>query len=306
MRFTYWLALVIAALGWATGGLATGAALDEGVGTWTIVAMRVVIAAILLAVLAIVRRIPMPSRSVLGFGMVQAVVNLTIPYILFTFAYGEASVGFVGLLAALIPMLTALFAHWMLLSEPLSVSKLAALFVSFSGVAFLLLSGDSGLSDGGRPAVAVALALTATAAVGFSGAFAKRQAGNYNPITITGLQFGFSVIWLVPAMFLIEGVPTDVPGKGWLLIVVMAVAGAVVPFLLFFWLLERIDVTQAALVGYMVPFMALVGGLVLLDEELQAGIVVGGALVLTGLVLSDMRSRRDARTKLSETLGIPS
>jgi drug/metabolite transporter (DMT)-like permease len=306
MRFTYWLALVIAALGWAAGGLATSAALDEGVGIWTMVAMRVLIAAILLAALAVVRRIPMPSRSVLGFGMVQAVVNLTIPYILFTFAYAEASVGFVGLLAALIPMATALFAHWMLPSEPLSVAKLLALFVSFSGVAFLLLSGDSGLSEGGRPTVAVALALTAIAAIGFSGAFAKRHAGMYNPITITGLQFGFSVIWLTPAMFLIEGAPTDVPGKGWALIVVMAVAGAVIPFLLFFWLLERIDVTQAVLVGYMVPFMALVGGVILLDEELQTGIVVGGALVLTGLVLSDMRSRRDARTNLSETLGIPS
>ncbi len=306
MRFRYWIILVIAALGWATGGLAAAAAIAEGVGTWTIVALRVLIAAVLIAILAVVKRIPMPSREVMGFGFVQAVANLTIPYVLLSFAYGEASVGFVGLLAALIPMATAVFAHWMLPSEPLSMAKLAALFVSFSGVAFLLLSGDSGLSEGGRPAVAAGLALISIASIGFSGAFAKRHAGMYNPITITGLQFGFSVIWLIPAMFLIEGAPTGISQKGWVLIVVMAVAGAVIPFLLFFWLLERIEVTQAALVGYMVPFMALIGGVVLLDEDLQTGIILGGALVFAGLVLSDARSRRDARAKRAETLEISS
>jgi drug/metabolite transporter (DMT)-like permease len=306
MRFRYWIILVIAALGWATGGLAAAAAVAEGVGTWTIVALRVLIAAVLIAILAVVKRIPMPSREVMGFGFVQAVANLTIPYVLLSFAYGEASVGFVGLLAALIPMATAVFAHWMLPSEPLSMAKLAALFVSFSGVAFLLLSGDSGLSEGGRPAVAAGLALISIASIGFSGAFAKRHAGMYNPITITGLQFGFSVIWLIPAMFLIEGAPTGISQKGWVLIVVMAVAGAVIPFLLFFWLLERIEVTQAALVGYMVPFMALIGGVVLLDEDLQTGIILGGALVFAGLVLSDARSRRDARAKRAETLEISS
>lgn len=305
MRISYWF-LIIAAAGWAGGGLATAAALEEGVGTWMMVAMRVLIAAGLIAILAVIRRIPMPSRSVLGFGLVQAAVNLTIPYVLFTFAYAEASVGFVGLLAALIPMATAVAAHFMLPAEPLSIAKLAALFVSFAGVAFLLLSGDSGLSEGGRPAVAVGLALTSIAAIGFSGAFAKRHAGMYNPITITGLQFGFSVIWLTPAMFLIEGALTDVSQKGWILIVVMAVAGAVVPFLLFFWLLERIEVTQAARVGYLVPFMALIGGVVLLDEELQAGIVVAGALVLTGLVLADIRSRIDARAKVPDQVRVAS
>ena len=300
MRPTYWLAMIIAGFGWASGGIATRAAFDEGVGAWTMIAIRALIAAVLVGLVMLARRMPRPSMKVVRFGLVQSVFNLTIPYVLFTFAYDEVSVGFVALLAALIPMATATFAHFMLPDEPLSVRKLAALFVSFGGVAFLLLSGDSGLSDGGRPALAASLAFTAVGSIGYAAAFAKRNAGTYHPLTITGLQFGLSSVWLVVAMLAIEGTPTDLTATGWYLIVVMGVAATFMPFVIYFWLLERISATDTSLVGYIVPLIALVGGLVLLDERLQTGIVIGGALVLAGLVLADQQSRHETRSKAAK------
>jgi drug/metabolite transporter (DMT)-like permease len=288
--------MIIAAAGWASGGIATRAAFNEGVGAWTMIAMRALIAAVLVGVAMLVMRVGRPSRAVVVFGLVQAVFNLTLPYIMFTFAYDEASVGFVALLTALIPMATAIYAHFMLQDEPMSIKKLLALFVSFSGVAFLLLSGDSGLSDGGRPLLAAGLGLAGVASIGYAGAFAKRNAGEYHPLTITGLQFGISSVWLVIAMLAIEGTPSDVSTTGWVLILVMAVAATFMPFLIYFWLLERISATEASLIGYVVPLIALVGGLVLLDEQLQMGIIVGGGLVFTGLVLADQQSRRATRS----------
>lgn len=288
--------MFIAAVGWASGGIATRAAFNEGVGAWTMISMRAAIAALLVGAVLLAKRMPRPSKAVVGYGLVQAVFNLSLPYIMFTFAYDEASVGFVALFAALIPLATAVFANFMLADEPLSVSKLVALFVSFSGVAFLLLSGDSGLSEGGRPLLAAGLALAAVASIGYSAAFAKRTAGAYHPLTITGLQFGFSAVWLLVAMFAIEGVPSDVTATGWSLIVVMAVAATFMPFLIYFWLLERISATEASLIGYLVPLIALVGGLLLLDEQLQLGIIVGGTLVFAGLMLADQQSRRATRS----------
>jgi drug/metabolite transporter (DMT)-like permease len=295
MRPLYWIAMIVAAFGWASGGIATRAAFDEGVGAWTMIAIRAAIAAALVGIVMLVKRMPRPSRTVVRFGLVQSVFNLTIPYVLFTFAYDEASVGFVALFAALIPMATGTFAHFMLPDEPLSVKKLAALFVSFAGVAFLLLSGDSGLDDGGRPLLAAGLALTAVGSIGYAAAFAKRNAGTYHPLTITGLQFGLASVWLLVAMFAIEGAPTDLTANGWYLIVVMAVAATFMPFLIYFWLLEKISATDASLIGYIVPLIALVGGLILLDEQLQSGIIVGGGLVFAGLVLADQQSRREQR-----------
>jgi drug/metabolite transporter (DMT)-like permease len=295
MRRSYWLLIVVAALGWGSGGLATRVGFAEGVGAWTMVAMRVIIAAVLVLAVLVARRSPLPTGIVVWFGIVQAVFNLTIPYVLFTYAYDEASAGFVGLLAALIPLATSVFANFMLPAEPLTFRRVVALFIAFTGVAALLLSGDSGLAEGGRPIVAIGLGLTAVVSVGFSGAFAKRHAGAYDPVMLAGLQFAIASIWLFPAMLVIDGPPTDVSGIGWLMILILAVAATFVPFLLYFWLLQHISATDASLVGYLVPFVALIGGIVLLDEQLQGGIIVGGALVAIGMYLSDREGRRTAR-----------
>ncbi len=268
------------------------AAFDQGVGEWTIIGVRIVLAALMVMVVLIVQRTPLPSRTVLGYGLVQAVFNMTIPYVLFTFAYAEASAGFVGLIAALIPLATAVFANFMLPDEPLTATKVVALFIAFSGVAFLLLSGDSGLSEGGRPLVAGVLGLVSVVSIGFANAFGKRHAGEYEPVMITGLQFAIAAIWLVVAMLVTEGLPTDVSAAGWWLMIEMAVFATFMPFLLSYWLLTKVSATNVSLIGYMVPFMVLSGGLLLLDEELQPGIIIGGVLVLIGLYLSDRAARR--------------
>jgi drug/metabolite transporter (DMT)-like permease len=51
-------------------------------------------------------------------------------------------------------------------------------------------------------------------------------------------------------------------------------------------------VTKASLVGYIVPLVALVAGIVLIDEQLQIGILVGGVLILVGVVVTDRSERR--------------
>jgi len=266
--------------------------------------IRVLVAALMVGAVLMVRNTTMPTRTVLKYGLVQAVFNLTIPYVLFTFAYAEASAGFVGLLAALIPLSTAVWANWRLPDEPLTVRKAIGLFIAFAGVAFLLLSGDSGLSEGGRPALAVGLALTAVAGIGFAGTFAKQHSDEYDPTVMTGLQFGYSSVWLVIAMLAIEGVPTDITLNGWLLVIGMAVTATFIPFMLFYWLLQHVTATDVSLTGYLVPFITLTGGLLILDEELQLGIVVGFALVLVGLVIADRASRRDSAELRTRVPGV--
>lgn len=300
MRGTYWILIVVAALGWGSGGIATRAAFDEGVGAWTLIGMRVLIAAALVAIVLIAMRSPWPSRTVLRFGLIQSVFNLTVPYVLFTFALEEASAGFVALIAALIPMATSVFANFMLPNEPLTPRRLFALFVAFTGVAALLLSGDSGLAEGGRPLIAIALGLISIVSVGFSGAFAKKHAGTYDPIMLAGLQFSIASIWLVAAMVAVEGLPTAVSLEGWMLILVLAIPATFVPFLVYFWLLQHISATNASLVGYIVPFVGLIGGIVLLGEQLQPGIIGGGVLVGAGMFLADRETRRHAKRPVSQ------
>ena len=295
MSRSAWIAFVVAAIGWGTGGVAVRAAFDEGVGPWTTVALRVAIAAILVFVFLASRGLRRPDRLTMKIGLVLAVTNLLIPYVLFTFAYEEASAGFVGLFAALIPLATAVYAHFMLTDERLNTVKIIGLAVGFTGVAALLISGDSGLGAEGRPLVAAVLALISVAAIGYAGAYAKRYAGRYDPLEITGLQFSLSAAILIPAMLLFEGMPSSLTAPGWALVLYMAIASTFLPFYLFYRLVESAPITTVSLVGYLVPLVSLVAGVLLLGEQIESGIIIGGALILIGMIITD----RSGRTKVA-------
>jgi drug/metabolite transporter (DMT)-like permease len=300
MQTRVWSAIAVAALAWGTNGVATRAALNDGVPPIAMVAIRAVIAAALLYVLLRMRGRGVPrGRPTWHIGLVQGLFQLSIPFVLMTLAYDNASAGFVGLLIALIPLGTALGAHFLLQNEPLFAAKVVGLAVAFSGVAFLLLSGDSGLESGGRPLLAAMLTLGAVASISFAGVYARGHADEFDPMELAFMQFAVGIVLIGTTMFIWEGVPASISTWGWMLILYMATVGSVIPFLLFFWLLQRVTATKASLIGYVVPLISLVAGIVLLDEKLQAGLAVGGVLILIGVILTDRAERgADARYRV--------
>jgi len=96
---------------------------------------------------------------------------------------------------------------------------------------------------------------------------------------------------LVPAMLVIEGLPTDVTNLGRSLIVYMGIASTFVPFMIFYVLLRTISATSVSLIGYLVPLVALVGGILILNEQLEPGIAVGGLFIFAGMILTDRAGR---------------
>ncbi len=293
MLVRIWSAILLAALAWGTNGVATRAALNDGVPPVAMVTIRAILATLILYVLLRLRRRRPPSTLARwSTGLVQGVFQLSVPFILFTLAYENASAGFVGLFAALIPLGTAIVAHFMLPDEPLHLAKVAGLSVAFLGVAFLLLSGDSGLEEGGRPLVAAALSVAAVVSISYAGVYAKSHADDFDPMELTFMQFAIGIIVIGASMLAFEGLPGEISTWGWMLIVYMTVVGSVIPFLIFFWLLQQVSATKASLVGYIVPLVALFAGIVLLDEKLQLGIGVGGLLIFVGVILTDRSERR--------------
>jgi drug/metabolite transporter (DMT)-like permease len=288
MQQRIWGAIVLASLGWGSAGIAVRAALEEGVTPYAMVAIRSAIAAAgLLAFLLIARGAITRDRENWKDGTVMAVTNLVLPFILFTIGYQYASAGFMGLLAALIPLGTATLAHFLLPAEPLHLAKVAGLTIALAGVAFLVLSGDSGLDEGGRPLFAFVLGAAAVASVSIAGIYAKKRAHTYDPAELATTQFIISVPILVVTTLIAEGLPGSYSTKAWLLMLYLALVGSILPFLMFYWVLRHVTATKASLIGYAVPLVALLGGILILDERLQLGIAVGGALILVGVVVTD-------------------
>lgn len=288
-----WIAIVVASLGWGTAGVATRAVLNEDVTPYRLVAYRATLTVAIVLVYLAVRRRGLP-RGWLTWkvGLVMGSSNLALPFILSTLALQHAGAGFVGLMTALIPLVTAAFAHVAPLDERLTIVKMIGLLIGFGGVAVLLLSGDSGLAEGGRPVLAGMLSLAAIVSISAGSLYAKFQAGAYDAIDATGLQHGIGAVLIAVAMIVVEGGPRLETGRAWMLLGYMAVVSSFIPMMLYYWLLRQVTATYASLAGYVIPVIAIAAGVVLLGEELQPGIVLGGLLIFFGVLVTDRAERQ--------------
>jgi drug/metabolite transporter (DMT)-like permease len=287
-----WIAIMLASVGWGTGGVATRVALAEGASPYAVAMYRGLIAAAAVIVFLAVRRRGVPrTAAAWRVGVAMGVSNLALPFILGNIALQYASAGFIGLMTALIPIMTAVMAHFLLADERLVTARFIGLTIALSGVAVLLVSGDSGLAEGGRPLLAGLLGLVSVLSISFGGVYAKRYAGQYRALDVSGVHFVTGSLVIVAAMLVAEGPPGGETAVAWGMLAYLGVAATFMPFALFYWLLRRVSATYASMVGYVVPLIAVAAGLVFLDERLQAGMVIGGLLILVGVVVTDRSYR---------------
>ena len=56
-----------------------------------------------------------------------------------------------------------------------------------------------------------------------------------------------------------------------------------IAFLLYYWLVLKIDVTKSMLIALVTPVVAVILGMIVLDEEIGWRTLVGGAMIMTGI-----------------------
>lgn len=293
-RGLVWLAIIVASAGWGTGDVVTRLALREGIGPYALSALRCFIAAVGVAAFMFVRgnirkgASPVMWRLVL----VQGIASLAAPYLLIALALRHASAGFVGIVIALVPVCTALFAHAMLSNEKLRLAMMAGLTIALVGVSILLVSGNTGLASGGRPLLAFVLTGLAVVSIGYGAVYAKRYAVSYEPLSLALQQFVIGAVLLAVLVLVVEGMPAGLDQTDWLLVGYMGLIGTLLPFLAFFWCLKHASATLTSLSGYVTPPIALLAGIIVLQERLQPGLAIGGTLILVGVAITELLDRR--------------
>jgi drug/metabolite transporter (DMT)-like permease len=198
--------------------------------------------------------------------------------------------GLVAILQSSTPVL-ALALGWCLGSEIVTLRKVIALAAGVAGI-FLIFrpqlhaAGTAGLL--GSFAVLGSSLCVATAYV-----WLKRHGARVRPVTVTTLQCVAGLIPLSVAGLLIEGSPLQSPwtaeAVGALLYLALGASG--LAFSLNYWLLQRMDASAMLMMGVAEVPIAVALGALLLGERLPPGALLGGACILTGVVL--MLARAD-------------
>ncbi len=297
-----WAVVLVISFCWGTSPVVVRIALREGLGPITIGAAGSLIAAFgMLIMMLVLRRPNLIGRNELRIGAVLAVLSVLIPSQTRNLALQHASAGFVILVNVLIPIVTVVFAHFMLADERIRLSTVVGLLLGLGGAGILVLGGDSGIAEGGNPRLAGAFSMIRVTSIALAAVFAKRYSGQYSVMGVTGVQLGLGAAGLTLSAVLVEGIPDALTRVGGLSLLYVGTVGSLVPLGLFYFLIRHVTVTYSTIISYIIPLVAVFTGVVVLDEQLQPGIILGGGLVVAAVVTKDLLRTREARGQATQT-----
>jgi drug/metabolite transporter (DMT)-like permease len=250
------------------------------------VAIRFLIAVVVLLAISI-GRVPLRPRNRGDFKLLAwtGVLMFCVNYALLFWAELYVSSGLSAVLQATIPIFGMVFAHFIIPGEPLRGARIAGALVATGGVALIcsrLLDFGGLLAFWGGVAIVFGAASAA-----FSNVILKERALHLAPSMIAAWQMIFGLVPLIVAGFLLEGNPLHFhwTPRALFCLFYLAIPGSALAFLLLYWLLPRMSVTNLQTISFITPPGAVGFGWLLGDESFSLWSLMGGAFILAGVWL---------------------
>ena len=118
----------------------------------------------------------------------------------------------------------------------------------------------------------------------------KRWGHDVDPVSFNAFAMGIGAIGLAFVSFAAREtwfVPTWPVGV--VAILYLALAGSVVTFVAYLWLLKKLEATSLSYIAFVTPIVAVFLGVTLAAEAIDIFVVLGAAITLAGIYLSISR-----------------
>lgn len=188
-----------------------------------------------------------------------------------------------------LPVITAVFAS-MILGERMTRLRWISLAIALAGVLILSTADLRRLSLGsGRFLLGNVLVLLACLGSSLYNVYCKELLSRFTPmeVLIYGylLAFAFSLLlmrWTEPFTW---SSLYNYRGATWVSLLVLSVFSWGLAMVLWMYLLKRLDVSQASVSIYLLPFIGVLISAITLRESIGLSTVIGGLITLAGTVL---------------------
>ena len=283
------LLIMLAGILWGCMGLFVRPLNEKGLNSWDIVFLRAVLTTVFMALILVIKdrnlfKIKMKDIwCFLGTGLLSIVF--------FNLCYFK-EITITSLSVAAILLYTAP-AFVMIISafcfkEKLTGMKILALLLSFTGLIFV-----TGVLGGGEKLTVKTLFIGLGAGLGYAlysifGRYALER--GYNSYTISFYTFLFATIATV---FFAR--PTEVMSVTFgsfgniVLSVIFVLVSTVVPYLIYTIGLKSVENGQASIIASIEPVIATLNGILWFQEKMTIGVIIGIVLVLSGIVVSNLK-----------------
>ncbi|HWW49447.1 MAG TPA: DMT family transporter [Xanthobacteraceae bacterium] len=282
-----WPRLIGLAILWGGSYFFVSIALRE-LPPFTIVFVRMLIAALVLAPLLWIYRIDVP-RTLSGWvpfiGM--GLLNNVIPFSLIVSGQTYISGGMASVINAMTPLMgVVVFA--LAGAEPLIARRLIGVVIGVVGVA--TLRGVDVEFDSAQT-VGIVLCLGASLSFSFSTLWAKHRLTGVPPIQASTFQLMASAVMMFVLCAIIEQ-PWHYPMPGtmtWLALLALGGPSTALGYILFFQIIRGSGPSNVMLVTLLVPVTAILLGYLILEESVSAREIVGALLIASALLIMDGR-----------------
>ncbi len=275
---------------WGSSYMFIKVGLQGGFHPLSLVALRLLLGALLMAILVWRQRLPLPTdRSVLLSLAFLGFLNNFIPFSLITWGEQYIDSNLAAILNSTTPLFAVILSNFFLIDEPLTRRRTAGVLLGFLGVVILfapdLVQGVGANRLAGQ--IAVVLAAGGYAA---SSVFGRKRLRGVPPPVASAAQLGFAFLWtLGPALAFDRPWQLHLTGLAWFAAIWLGLLSTGLAYLLYFTLLHAIGATPTTMVTYVIPLFAVVFGVVLLGEPLRWSQPLALATIFAGVWLANRR-----------------
>ncbi len=285
-----WVLFLALGFMWGSSYLFIKLAVDD-FGTFTLVALRLVVGAILLWAFLWYRRQPLPREPrMYGHLLVMALVNITIPFVLITWAEQSVDSSLAAILTSPVPLFAIVLSSLFLPDEPIRVNGLVGLLVGFVGVLIITSRGLSG--SGGSIEGELAL-IGATVCYAAGAVYSRRNVRGLPAVIPAVFQVTFAAVVAGAFALILEHPWTATPDTQAIFSILwLGILGSGFAYLVVFRLIANWGATRMTTVAYVIPVVGILLGYLVLQEPVDERIILGTALVITGIGLVNSRYGR--------------
>jgi drug/metabolite transporter (DMT)-like permease len=260
----------------------------------TLAFMRMALAVppMLLALKYLGQKLPTDSRSWRQL-FVLGGLNAAFPFMLFFWGQSYISTGLGSILNATTPLWGVVLAHLFTRDEKATPSRLLGVLLGLAGIVVMV------------GAVLAQLAcLSATVLYALAAIYGRTLSqSTMTPIVVATGQVFTAAVLILPFMLVFDH-PWTLPfarWDAWIGAIGLAIPSTAFAYFLYFRLIDRAGASNAMLVAFIMPVVAIVLGVVALGESVSVKEMIGAALIALGLVAIDGR----VFAKLARTRSVP-
>jgi drug/metabolite transporter (DMT)-like permease len=257
----------------------------------TLVFLRMGIAApfMLAALLFLREKLPTDFASWRQLFVLGA-LNAALPFILFFWGQQYLDSGYASVLNATTPLWGVIVAHFLTADERATPLRIAGVLIGLAGI--IVMVGPQAMGGISSSLLAQLACIVSTSMYSFAAIYGRKlgQSSMTPMAAATGQAITAALIMLPIMLYFDRPWEQPMPSRDSVLAVLgLAIPVTALPYMLYFKTIDRAGASNAMLVGFIMPVVAIALGIAFLDESLTGGQIIGTALIALGLIAIDGR-----------------